>query len=146
MLRHRPLCLAPRQLARRRHRRPHPLHRQLLRRPARSGVKSGAYAARSGVKSDAYAARNGVKSGAKVAGSDEWRGGKAARSDVRYGAQVARRNNSNREEALHSNLVETLSHQRRRTVPNPDRGNRSPAATAARAPRAATQQPRRRAE
>jgi hypothetical protein len=62
----------------------------LARRPARSGVRSDAYAARNGVKSGAYAARNGVKNGAKVAGSDVWRGAKVARSGVRYGAQVAR--------------------------------------------------------
>src|SRR5262249_42518342 len=55
---------------------------QLVRRPALSGVRSGAYAARSGVRSDA-----------KVAGSDVWRGAKAARSDVRYGVQVVRRRN-----------------------------------------------------
>src|SRR5262249_28475292 len=66
---------------------------QLVRRPALSGVRSGAYAARSGARSGAYAARSGVRSDAKVAGSDVWRGAKAARSDVRYGVQVVRRRN-----------------------------------------------------
>jgi hypothetical protein len=45
---------------------------KLVRRPARSGVKS-----------DACVARSGVRRGAKVAGSDVWCGAKVARSDVR---------------------------------------------------------------